>query len=103
MRHLRIRPEGEFRVVAGTERSQAAVMVLEPGETTGSVDNMHLHCDQWLYVLSGNGKAVVEELEITLEPGVLLLIERGEVHEIFAGGKRLETLNFYAPPEYPVD
>jgi len=103
MRHLRIRPDAEFRVVAASERSQAAIMVLEAGSTTGSVDNMHLHSDQWLYVISGRGKAVVEELEVVLEPGILLLIEAGEVHEIFAGEERLETLNIYAPPEYPVD
>ncbi|MFP4162608.1 MAG: cupin domain-containing protein [Chitinispirillaceae bacterium] len=103
MRHVRITPEAEFSVVAGTERSQAAVMVLDPGSTTGSVDNTHRYCDQWLYVLSGEGKAVVEGVDIPLQPGVLLLIERGEVHEIYAGEKRLDTLNFYAPPEYPVD
>ncbi len=103
MRHMRIRPEGDFRVVAATERSQAAIMVIEPNQMTGSVDNMHLHSDQWLYVLSGSGKAIVEGIEIALEPGILLLIEPGEVHEIFAGEQRLETINFYAPSEYPAD
>jgi mannose-6-phosphate isomerase-like protein (cupin superfamily) len=36
-----------------------------------------------------------------LAPGVLVLIEHGETHEIRNNGKEpLETLNFYVPPAY---
>ena len=103
MHHLKIEPEFEFKVIAGTERSQAAVMVLNPGETTGGPQSRHINSDQWLYVFSGTGWAVVEGAEIKLSKGSLLLIEAGEAHQITSGSERLETINFYAPPEYPLD
>ena len=90
-----------FEVVAGNSRSQAAVMVLQPGETTGGPDNRHRGSDQWLYVASGTGTATVEGQARALQPGALLLIERGEAHEIENTGRvPLETLNLYVPPAY---
>ena len=104
MQHVTVKPDVEFRVIAGSRRSQAAIMVLEAGESTGSTDNMHLESDQWLYVLGGSGTAIVEGFELKLVRGELILIEAGEVHEIFAGkDENLETLNIYAPPEYPLE
>jgi mannose-6-phosphate isomerase-like protein (cupin superfamily) len=93
--------KGFFRVVAGTPRSQAATMVLKPGQSTGGDDNVHAGADQWLYVIAGRGKATVEGREIGLETGHLLLIEAGERHEIRNTGEEpLVTINVYAPPEY---
>lgn len=103
MKHLHFSPQFEFKVLMGTEQSQIATMVLQPGETTGSTDNRHVSSDQWLYVVAGKGWAVVEGIEFKLIKGSILLIEKGEVHEIRASDERLETINFYAPPEYPVD
>jgi mannose-6-phosphate isomerase-like protein (cupin superfamily) len=77
------------------------MMVLQPGQTTGGDDNVHTTSDQWLYVVSGSGTAVVEGRRITLDPGALLLIEAGEAHEIVnGGGEPLVTVNVYAPPAY---
>jgi len=90
-----------FRVVAGTPRSQAATMVLKPGQATGGDDNVHADADQWLYVIAGTGEATVNGRAVALEPGHLLLIEAGERHEIRnTGGAPLVTVNVYAPPEY---
>jgi len=101
MKQLHVKPERGFKVVAGTSRSQAATMVLVPKESTGGPTNKHLSSDQWLYVISGAGKAIISGKQIDLMPGMLLLIEAGETHEIFnTGDKPLETLNVYAPPEY---
>lgn len=94
-------PSGFFDVVAGTSRSQAATMVLDPGRSTGGPDNRHPDSDQWLYVLSGRGRATVAGEEIEIEPGTLLLIEAGEAHEIAAGEEEpLSTISVYAPPAY---
>jgi mannose-6-phosphate isomerase-like protein (cupin superfamily) len=91
----------DFEVLGGSGRSQAATMVLDPGTSTGGPDNRHQACDQWLLVLSGFGRAVVDGREVRLQRGSLLLIEAGEPHEIENTGREpLETLNFYAPPEY---
>jgi mannose-6-phosphate isomerase-like protein (cupin superfamily) len=93
--------KGFFKVVAGTRRSQAATMVLRPGQTTGDEDNVHESADQWLYVVSGKGKATVERRRVALESGALLLIEAGERHAISNTGRvPLVTVNVYAPPEY---
>ena len=90
-----------FRVEAGTPRSQAATMVLRPGQSTGGDDNVHEDADQWLYVIAGRGEATVERRKIPIETGHLLLIEAGEHHEIRnTGGEPLVTVNVYAPPEY---
>ncbi|PSP86343.1 cupin domain-containing protein [Halobacteriales archaeon QS_1_68_17] len=92
---------GFFEVVGGTERSQAATMVLDPGRATGGPTNRHPDSDQWLYVRSGTGHAVVEGERIDLGPGDLALIEAGETHEIVADeDEPLVTINVYAPPDY---
>lgn len=92
---------GFFDVVAGTPRSQAATMVLKPGQSTGGDDNVHTGADQWLYVISGRGEATVERRTVGIETGELLLIEAGERHEIRnTGDEPLVTVNVYAPPEY---
>ena len=76
-------------------------MTLRPGTSTGGPDNRHPQSDQWVYVVSGSGTAIVEEAEHTLSPGTLLLIEAGEAHKLESGsGESLVTVNIYAPPEY---
>jgi len=90
-----------FHVLATTPKAQAATMVLGPGEGTGGPDNRHPDSDQWVYVIAGEGRAVVEGAQRALGPGDLLVIEAGEGHEIRnAGSAPLETLSFYATPVY---
>ncbi|MFC6615221.1 cupin domain-containing protein [Halopenitus salinus] len=92
---------GFFDVVAGTGRSQAASMVLQPGQSTGSPENAHAGSDQWLFVVSGTGRATIEGDRHDLRAGTLVLIEPGETHEIVnTGDDPLVTVNVYAPPEY---
>ena len=102
MRHLHIQPASGFRVIAGTPRSQAAIMVLDPSQSTGGPDNKHERSDQWLYVLSGQGQAIIENQQVEIGPGSLVLIEAGERHEIVNTSDEypLETINIYTPPEY---
>jgi len=92
---------GFFDVVGGTERSQAATMTLDPGQSTGGPSNAHAASDQWLYVVAGTGTAVVEGERHDLRAGTLVLTEPGETHEITnTGDESLETITVYAPPEY---
>ena len=101
MQHMTIAPTGDFEVLTTTERSQAATMVLAPGESTGGPDNRHAASDQWLYVIAGRGYAVADGRRVRLEPGSLLLIEAGEAHEIANDSDvPLESLSIYAPREY---
>jgi mannose-6-phosphate isomerase-like protein (cupin superfamily) len=76
-------------------------MVLEPGKAEGNSRNRHNGADQWLFVLSGTGTAKVNRRRQVLKPGTLLLIERGDRHEIRNdGAANLVTLNVYVPPAY---
>lgn len=101
MNHFDLKLKSGFHIVGDTKRSQAASIVLSARESTGGPDNKHDSSDQWLYVISGKGKAIVQGNERALKAGALLLIEAGETHEIINTGEQpLETLNFYGPPAY---
>jgi len=101
MHHKRVQFGKGFRVLFGDKRSQAAQMTLGPGQTEGGPDNRHRGADQWLFVVSGVGEAVVEGKRIPLRSDTLVLIERGEAHEIRnLGNGPLRTLNIYVPPAY---
>jgi mannose-6-phosphate isomerase-like protein (cupin superfamily) len=93
-----------FQVAFGNARAQAAEMTLAPGDSEGGPDNRHRDSDQWLFVVSGQGIAVVNGSEHRLSKGSLLLIEHGEAHEIRCTGRTpLRTLNVYTPPAYTRD
>jgi mannose-6-phosphate isomerase-like protein (cupin superfamily) len=90
-----------FRVALGNRRSQAAEMVIAPGDAEGGPKNRHRGSDQWLFVISGSGLAKIKGQRYTLKSGTLLLIEHGDQHEIRNTGRGLlKTLNFYSPPAY---
>jgi len=79
-------------------------MVLPPGKAEGDAHNRHRGADQWLFVESGTGMARVNGRRHALKPGTLLLIEKGDEHEIRNTGRSLlKTLNFYVPPAYDGD
>jgi mannose-6-phosphate isomerase-like protein (cupin superfamily) len=104
MQHKHLQFGLGFRVVLGDERSQAAQMTIASGAHEGGPDNRHQGVDQWLFVVSGEGCAIVEGETIHLRAGTLLLIQRGEAHEIRnTGTKPLKTLNIYVPPAYSLD
>lgn len=104
MKHARLTLEEGFDTVFSVRTVQAAQMVLAPGANTGGPDNRHAGADQWLYVVSGSGVAIVDSRQQALEEGSLLVIERGETHEIrCTGDHALRTVNFYSPPAYAND
>jgi mannose-6-phosphate isomerase-like protein (cupin superfamily) len=101
MKRMNLRFERGFRVIPGNRFSQAAEMVLPPGHAEGGPDNRHRGADQWLYVVSGTGIATINGKHYCLGDATLLLIERGDEHEIRNNGDDLlRTLNFYVPPAY---
>jgi mannose-6-phosphate isomerase-like protein (cupin superfamily) len=101
MPHKHLRFGAGFHVVLGDEQSQAAQMTLAPGGVDGGPNNRHGGADQWLFVVEGEGLAVVEGERVELREGTLLFIQRRETHEIRnTGSKPLRTLNIYVPPAY---
>ena len=99
MKRIQLRLGKGFRVAFGNRRSQAAEMVLLPGDAEGDAKNHHHGADQWLFVIAGTGTARVNGKRYGLKAGTLLLIERDDKHEIRNTGRGdLRTLNFYVPP-----
>ena len=101
MKRKQLRFGKGFRVALGNARAQAAEMVLAPGDAEGGPHNRHRGADQWLFVVAGTGRARVNGKRYALRTGSLLLLERGDEHEITATGREpLRTLNVYVPPAY---
>jgi len=90
-----------FRVAITSTRAQAAEMVIAPGGAEGGAQNRHRGADQWLFVVTGTGTARINGRRYPIRSGTLLLIERGDRHEIRNTGRgMLRTLNWYLPPAY---
>jgi mannose-6-phosphate isomerase-like protein (cupin superfamily) len=57
-----------------------------------------------LFVVSGRGTAIVNGRPQSLRAGSLVLIEKGDRHEIRNTGRTpLKTVNIYVPPAYRSD
>jgi mannose-6-phosphate isomerase-like protein (cupin superfamily) len=101
MKRTHLRFGKGFSVAIGNARSQAAQMTVAAGDSEGGPDNRHGGADQWLFVVDGEGEAVVNGHTYPLRAGSLILIERGDTHEIRSGSSNdLKTLNIYLPPAY---
>jgi mannose-6-phosphate isomerase-like protein (cupin superfamily) len=87
-------------VIAQGSSSQAAMMTLNPGDSSSEEpEDEHPKAEQWIYVISGSGRAKFMGRTVQLKEGALLLIEKNEAHQITNTGRGLlVTLNFYAPP-----
>jgi mannose-6-phosphate isomerase-like protein (cupin superfamily) len=97
----------EFAILANTRNLQAAMMTLRPGGTSDEEpSNEHPQSEQWVFVISGTGEAIVGKKQdrlrrVKIADNSLLLIEKGELHQIRNTSRRhLRTINFYAPPAY---
>jgi oxalate decarboxylase/phosphoglucose isomerase-like protein (cupin superfamily) len=98
---------GSFKLIGASNSVQAAIMTLKPGgASSGDLENEHATSEQWLFVLSGTGAALVRksrgrQRRAKLAEGDLIWIEKGEFHQIKNTGKRVfRSINFYAPPAY---
>ena len=110
MKHIKTgKSRGSFDVLFATRGAQAAMMTLRPGGASDDEpSNEHPECEQWLFVLSGSGAAIIGKgraaRRVPLAENSLLVIEKGEPHQIKnTGRKLLRTLNVYVPPAYMSD
>lgn len=103
MKHVSVlKHRAKFKVIAQGASSQAAMMTLNPGESSSDKpEDEHPKAEQWVYVISGSGRAKFKGRSVAIKEGSLLLIEKNEAHQISNTGRSLlVTLNFYAPPAY---
>lgn len=101
MKRQKLRFDPGFRVGIGNRRAQVATMTIKPGDAEGDPSNRHRGSDQWLYVLEGSCTSTINDRKYRMTAGSVVLIERGDRHEIRNTGRvLLRTLNFYVPPAY---
>ena len=86
------------RVLFTTPRSQLVLMSLERGEEIG----METHDgDQILYIVDGDGLAVVDGAEHELDKGSIVFVPAGVTHNIVSGDEEpLKLFTIYAPPQH---
>src|SRR5258706_3479631 len=103
MKHLGVlKNRAKFKVIAQGSSSQAAMMTLKSRESSSDEpEDEHPKAEQWVYVISGSGRAKFNGRTVQLRERSLLLIEKNEAHQITNTGRSpLVMLNFYAPAAY---
>jgi mannose-6-phosphate isomerase-like protein (cupin superfamily) len=91
-----------FQVLQTSERSQTAMMKLEPGAASGEKAEAHAGSDQVLLVLNGELIGEVGNERPRLKQGDVILIPAGTKHRFAnAAEAAAVTFNVYSPPAYP--
>jgi len=88
-----------FKVLSETDKSQIAVMTIEPGSDSGPED---IHPgDQIVYVIEGEAEIELEIKKVELKKGMVFTIPSGAKHHIYnRGTEDLFILCIYTPPAY---
>jgi oxalate decarboxylase/phosphoglucose isomerase-like protein (cupin superfamily) len=101
---------GKFNLLVASRGAQAAMMTLQPGRASDEESsNEHPRSEQWLYVVEGRGEVRVGKTKKALRTvkfakHSLLIIEKGELHQVKnTGRKPLITFNLYVPPAYDAE
>ena len=93
-----------FEVLVTTKRTQAAVMKLGVGQSTGDKSEAHEGSEQILLLVEGDLSGEVRGRHHRMKPGDFIVIPPGVKHKFTNGGKiPVVTFNVYSPPEYPPD
>jgi len=89
-----------FRKVLFTgANSQLVIMSIAPGEEIG----LETHrVDQFLYVIDGEGVAVLGGSRTEFEKGDAVCVPAGERHNIVnTGDEPMKLVTLYSPPQHP--
>ena len=93
-----------FEVLQTTERTQTAMMTLQPGASSGSTAEGHEKSDQVLLLLEGELSGEVGGERSQMTKGDVIAIPAGVKHRFTNNGSvPAVTFNVYSPPEYPAD
>lgn len=93
-----------FKVIATATKSQAAMMTLKPGQSSGPMGNDHPMSEQVVYVVEGELVAEIRGERRTLKAGDCVIVPLRASHRFVNRGKRpAVTVNVYAPPAYDRD
>ena len=92
--------QNEFfrRVLFTGTKSQLVVMSLRPGEEIGFETH---DVDQLLYVVKGDGVAVIDGKEHDFDDGAIVCVPAGSRHNIInRDDKPMKLFTVYAPPQH---
>lgn len=86
------------QVLCSTDNAQLVVMSLKPSEDIG----MEVHeVDQYLFFVSGTGKAVLNGEESAFGPGDVYIVPHGTEHNFINTGEgEVKLFTIYAPAEH---
>ena len=86
------------QVLYTTNKSQLVLMCLRPGEEIG--EEVHT-LDQFLRIESGNGKAILNDIEYDVTDGSAVVVPEGTKHNFINTGETdLKLYTIYTPPEH---
>ncbi len=90
-----------FRQVLETgEHTQIVIMSIPPSGEIGM--EVHEENDQVLYFVEGEGKAILNDEEETIQKGDIVLVRAGTNHNfINTGQDDLKIITTYSPPHHP--
>lgn len=87
------------RVIATGPHSQLVTMSIPPKEDIGS--EVHPGTDQMLFIVSGAGKAVVDNESVEVTGNDVVFVPAGARHNLInIGAEDLRLFTVYAPPEH---
>ena len=94
--------EAWFEVLQTGECSQAAMMTLVPGDSTGEQAEAHEKSDQVLLMMEGELTGEVGDERPKLKKGDVIIIPAGVKHRFTnRAATPAITFNVYSPPAYP--
>lgn len=96
---LALENENFRRVLYTAKNSQLVLMSLLPGEDIG--EEVH-HLDQFIRCESGEGKAVLDDVEHNISDGFVVVVPAGAKHNILntSSEKPLKLYTVYSPPNH---
>lgn len=90
-----------FSVLQTSDKTQTAVMTLNPGQSSGDKPEAHENSEQVLLVLQGEVQADIHGEKKTMRERDVVVIPAGVPHKFTnASQNRVMTFNTYSPPEY---
>jgi mannose-6-phosphate isomerase-like protein (cupin superfamily) len=91
-----------YRKVLFTDKnSQLVVMTLAPGEEIGFETHS---VDQFIYVVKGEGRSVIDKDEAEFEEGDAICIPAGTLHNVInTDAKAMKLFTIYSPPQHPAN
>lgn len=91
------------KVISTNQHLQLVLMSLKPKEEIGL--EVHNHLDQFFRIEEGEGKAIVNGIEVPLKDGSVIIIPSGSQHNIINTSldKPLKLYSIYAPKNHPAN